>query len=156
MNLHEAKTMFDSHIRKILHPMVKSGTMLVLVSKETVIHVYTDEEDDKFAPLGLMRVYILEKERHGDHTDSIISVRKFETIDVAKLIQTNTTHMVSMLNSESRTIQKLMEDGLLNHRNTIDPYKDTQLKCVGPAHKNFVFYTHSTVAGAQPIKSEAV
>lgn len=155
MDFHEAEIMFNSHIRKILHPMVKSGTMLVLVSKETVIHIYTDEEDDQFAPLGLMRVYILEKERRGDAIESVIGVRKFEAIDIAKLIQTNTTHMVSILNSETNTVQKLMEDGLLNHNNTIDPYKDSALLSIGPAHKNFVFYTHG-ILNVRSVKSKAV
>ena len=139
MNVNDAKTLYDKHIRNMMHPL---------------IHIYSDYNDERFSPIET-KVYVLEKERRGKDIDSIVSVKKYDAIDIAKVLQTS-NHMVSMVNSDGLTIKHLIRDGLLNHSNTINPEVDTQLKQVGPVGHNFYFYTHEMISGIKPIKSQEV
>jgi len=151
MDQYNAEIMFNSHIRKVLLPLTSSGTMLVLFSKNSVIHIYTDRDNDVSAPNDTMKIFVLEKERQGNNVDSMVSIKKYDAIDIAKIISSS-NHIISMLNSNEKIIENMIDYDLLNHRNTIDPNSDTPLKKIGPAHHNFCSYTHNMVSGMKPIE----
>ena len=86
MNVEEAKILFNSHIREYLYPSMKNETMLIMVSKEKVIHIYSADDDYMFAPMGVRKVYVLEKNRDGKELDAFTSIRKYDAVDIARVI----------------------------------------------------------------------
>lgn len=155
MNVEEAKILFNSHIREYLYPSMKNETMLIMVSKEKVIHIYSADDDYMFAPMGVRKVYVLEKNRDGKELDAFTSIRKYDAVDIARVINRE-GFMISMVNSSRSVIEKMISKNMLSHRNTIDPSQDTVLENMGKAHHNYCFYTHEMIKESEAVKSREV
>ena len=149
MDISDAKILFDSHIREDLYPSYTHETLLVMVSKTKVIHVYShrDEEDD-------YKIFVLTKERDGRDIEPGVLVRKYDVVDIAKVIS-NEGFKISMINSKRSVIEKLISKNILNHNNTFDPRADTPLKKLGSVH-NYYYYTHDMVGKTNILNSEVV
>jgi hypothetical protein len=152
MNVEEAKILFNTHISEYIYPSMKNETMLIMVSKEKVIHIYSADDDYMFAPMGVRKVYVLEKNRDGKELDAITSIRKYDAVDIARVINRE-GFMISMVNSSRSVIEKMISKNILSHRNTIDPSQDTILEKMGKAHHNYCFYTHEIIKESEAIKS---
>jgi len=154
MNPYDAQAIFESHICEYISPSVKNETILIMVSKEKVIHIYSADDDYMFAPAGVRKIYVLEKNTQGqDDPELSTSVRKYDALDIARIIARD-GFKISILNSNQSAIEKMISKNMLSHSNTIDPSYDTVCEKMGYAHHDYYFYTHEMIKGLVSVKSQ--